>query len=114
MSRTRLYGYACAALVTLILAACEDPQPEVTVTVPYGDSGTTLNGRPVAIECPNVKAAPTLSDSSNAEHTLEVPIPLAGVKARIPEYHDCQRLIGAENQYGALVGIFASAALDTT
>jgi hypothetical protein len=73
------------------------------------------NGRPVLIECPNVSPVQD-GRGSAARHDTTVSIRLAGEIAKIPEYHDCQRLIiggnpNAADHFGALVGIFASEAL---
>jgi hypothetical protein len=99
---------AFIALASCIWAACHptDQRPTVPNGTQWVRRFTCPEGR---INIPVIvikNVADTVQDSLQE-------IPLSGPVAEIPEYHDCQRFIDANNRYGSLFAIFASFRLDT-
>jgi hypothetical protein len=92
----RLSGLS-AILVCAVHAGCTSPSNSAT---PIIQAFAASNER-----CPN---EPFLQpDGSYAHSGDSLVVPLAGKITRIPEYHDCQRLLSRELEYGPLIGVWS-------
>lgn len=109
--------------VTLgVLVAC-DPQggdgpPDA------GDPGTDWTPAGEIAECPHTFrpwTAVATEPVDQGERWIvtqvalgaETDISIVGPETQIPEFHDCQRLVGANGAYGTLAAVFGSTSLDS-
>lgn len=109
LSRERLLAIIIIILIALLLVRYCRRQPVGPGSVAESGGSGILND--YSLECPNHDHPMALSGVARAEDTTEV-IRLAGKTTRIPEFHDCQRLLTSSgHQYGPLVGIWVASNL---